>query len=119
MFLRFPSGIVERERFRVLSSCGQTTLEATETLFWQQLVTVVACFIAIRYDIPFLEHAQRGSIWASQEAFDGWDFDDTVEEATGLFQGPGVVIVEIAGYLLADLFWNCQDCRWTHGALTN
>ena len=118
VFLRFPSGIVETERVRVLSSGSQTALEATETLFWEQLVAVVACFIAIRYDIPFLEHGQRGSVWASQEAFDGWNFDDTVEEATGLFQGPGVVIAEIACNLLADLFWSCQNCRWTHRGLT-
>ena len=78
----------------------------------------MACLIAIRHDIPFLEHAQRGSIWASQEASDGWNFDDTVEESTGLFQGPGVVIAEIACDFLADLLWNGQDCRWTHDALT-
>lgn len=32
----------------------------------------------------------------SQEAVDGWDFDDAVEEGGGLFQGPGVIVVEVA-----------------------
>ena len=56
MFVRFPSRIVKRKR--VLSGSGQMALEAAETFLLQKATAVVACFMAQRYDVPFLEHAK-------------------------------------------------------------
>lgn len=92
-------------------------LEAAETFLSQDSVAVVASFTAERYGVPLFEHAQGESVWASQEAFDGWNFDDAVEEGGGLFQGPGVVVVEAAYDFLAQLFWDGGDGRWKHDAL--
>ena len=54
----------------------------------------------------------------SEKAFDGWNFDDAVEEGGGLFKGPGVIIVEVAYDFLAEFFWDGEDGCLRHAALT-
>lgn len=55
----------------------------------------------------------------SQETSDGWDFDDAVEEGGGLFQGPGVIVVEVAYDFLAEFFWDGEDGCLRHDALAS
>ena len=78
-------------------------------------MAVTAPFVARRDDVPFLELAQRGSAGAGEEGFDGGDLDDAVEEGGGLFQGPGVVVFEVAGDFLPDLFGQGGEGCGRHG----